>query len=247
MYRHFWILVKHVHAPSIDDIFPSHWITSRFTKKIRRNPGSLGSLNIPSSSSSSSSVEGDLTNGFIRQLTPLLTRVRARDTCRVCRLVWPRPPNRGTWEYVIPRRWWNGWCGLTPSSEILDDQRELEGWSPVADLTVFRERFSSGEIMRRQPDYVLNEHRSRFNPKAISFWSRVLSNKWPNDNFASWQSISNRCEFFFFFFSVIWFLLLPIWWEDFVRKEKWVFGLLFIYLVISKVIFWRLEKYNLFL
>lgn len=55
--------------------------------------------------------------------------------------------------------------------EILDDQRELEGWKGdrVADLTVFRERFSSGEIMRRQPDYVLNEHRSRFNPKAISF------------------------------------------------------------------------------
>lgn len=52
--------------------------------------------------------------------------------------------------------------------EILDDQREWKG-DRVADLTVFRERFSSGEIMRRQPDYVLNEHRSRFNPKAISF------------------------------------------------------------------------------
>lgn len=61
----------------------------------------------------------------------------------------------------------DGAAWRTLHAEISDGERG-ETVDRVADLTVFRARFSSGEIMRRQPDYGLNEHRSRFNPKAIS-------------------------------------------------------------------------------
>lgn len=130
--------------------------------------------------------------------------------------------------------------------EILDDQRELEGWKGdrVADLTVFRERFSSGEIMRRQPDYVLNEHRSRFNPKAISFW--VAS--WAINGWMITLPPGNRfrinVNFFFFFFGYLIFVL-SICCEDSLRKKKWIFGLLF--LTDYLIRFRRLDKYNLFL
>lgn len=105
--------------------------------------------------------------------------------------------------------------------EILDDQRELEGWKGdrVADLTVFRERFSSGEIMRRQPDYVLNEHRSRFNPKAISFW--VAS--WAINGWMITLPPGNRfridVNFFFFFFWLFDFCFINLLW-GFFKKEK---------------------------
>lgn len=250
LYRHFWILVKHVHvsgnAPSIDDIFPSHWITSRFTKKIRRNPETPGSLNIQARPPWKEIWQMVLSGSWRLSWRAYVhvTRVACVASCdpglpignlRIC--------HSSTFVKWMVR------LDAILDPEILDDQREWKG-DRVADLTVFRERFSSGEIMRRQPDYVLNEHRSRFNPKAISFW--VAS--WAINGWMITLPPGNRFRIdvnFLFFFLIIWFLFLSICCEDSLRKEKWIFGLLFLtdYLVISKNFFWRLDlghEYNLF-